>query len=316
MNDAEINYKHTVATCNVPPGWEIVDPSQFSETLDISQLMFLNSERVWVNYTANYATDNFPALLNAGATVVLRPAPIPVEPPRPTFLPPPAPPAPAPVAASVLPVATAPAAAPVIQLPVLNLPAQAPVAAPVVPAAPVLPSAPILPSVPAPAPVAQAPAIPSIPLPLPVAQPIPAAPASDESTGPLEREGGMDTAALYASMNLLFDKAEEIKKLAEDMEKRLLKLLFPEGVSEGTQHATLADGTKLKVVGKIKRTLDDDALREVLPLLRNNGVQVDEVFPTSYKLALSKFRPLPDNIKLMLAPCITEKPGKPTISEK
>lgn len=329
MNDAEINYKHTVATCKVPPGWEIVDPSQCDSTVDISSLQFLDGERVWVDYTTHYAEGNFPALWAAGATVVIRPAPVPVEPPRPSFLPPPlpsqvveTPTTTAPVAAPVIPVVlptAAPVAAPVIQLPTLTLPvtpapAPAPVTLPVAPALPV--QAPVLPQVPPPV-AAPAPSLPNMPLPLPSAvQPLPVAPVATEPAAPVEVEGGMDSAALYLSMNLLYSKAEEIEKLASDMEKRLLKMLFPDGVNEGTQHATLADGTKIKVVGKINRTLDEDALREVLPILRNNGVQVDEVFPVKHTLSLSKFRPLPDNIKLMLAASITEKPGKPVISEK
>lgn len=110
--------------------------------------------------------------------------------------------------------------------------------------------------------------------------------------------------------------AKEAEKLAQEerrkVEDELLSLIGFSETFEGTQNSE-QDGYKVKIVGRMNRKVDSDALQD---LAREHGLEtfLTSLFKWEADLKLTAWKATDKSITDLLAPAITTKPGRPSFS--
>jgi hypothetical protein len=101
----------------------------------------------------------------------------------------------------------------------------------------------------------------------------------------------------------------------KELRKQVFNALFP-SPEEGTNHLTLPDGTEIKAVYKLNRTLDEAPLASTLQLLRERGFDADSLVTWKPSLVLGAYRKLDGTTLGIFNSVVTTKPALPTLEIK
>ena len=104
--------------------------------------------------------------------------------------------------------------------------------------------------------------------------------------------------------------AVERRRVAED---RMLSLIGIPETNEGTTHAEAPGGYRIKVVGRINRTVDSDKVQE-LAAAAGLSDHLPALFRWKPELNKAQWDHAAQSIRDALAPAITAKPGRPSFT--
>lgn len=124
--------------------------------------------------------------------------------------------------------------------------------------------------------------------------------------------------------------ALENAKIAEQQARlEVTRLLYPQGVPEGTNNIDLGRGYTLKIVGKMNYTLSESgkpknaamkpwatrsALNEIEKLGNEGKFIAERLVKWSPELSLTEYRQLGEQYKKIIDTALTISPGMPTVS--
>jgi hypothetical protein len=100
--------------------------------------------------------------------------------------------------------------------------------------------------------------------------------------------------------------------------QKVCDLFFPNGhVPKGTNNIELGNGYVLKIVGKLNFTVDAKEVDAVKLALSQQGEVAafigEKLFKHSYELSVTQYNDLPPNLRPLVLPAVSSKPGTPTV---
>lgn len=115
-------------------------------------------------------------------------------------------------------------------------------------------------------------------------------------------------------MEWLEKKAELARVKAKEsiLRQKIIKTFFS-GPKEGTNTFELGNEYKLKYAHKLDRSIDDAMLTNLLPALREKGINVDDLVERKPSLKLKNYRDLTEEEHMIFDQCVTTKPASGTL---
>lgn len=107
-------------------------------------------------------------------------------------------------------------------------------------------------------------------------------------------------------------KLATVKAKEAILREKIIKTFFS-GPKEGTNHFELGNNYKLKYTHKLTREVDDAMLTNLLPSLREKGINVDSLVERKPSLKLKNWRDLTEEEHQLFDQCVTTKPASGTL---
>lgn len=103
-------------------------------------------------------------------------------------------------------------------------------------------------------------------------------------------------------------KLATVKAKEAILREKIIKTFFS-GPKEGTNNFELGNNYKLKYTHKLTREVDDAMLTNLLPSLREKGINVDNLVERKPSLKLKNWRDLTEEEHQLFDQCVTTKPA-------
>ena len=103
-------------------------------------------------------------------------------------------------------------------------------------------------------------------------------------------------------------KLTTVKAKEAILREKIIKTFFS-GPTEGVNNFELGNDYKLKYTHKLTREVDDAMLTNLLPSLREKGINVDNLVERKPSLKLKNWRDLTEEEHQLFDQCVTTKPA-------
>lgn len=104
----------------------------------------------------------------------------------------------------------------------------------------------------------------------------------------------------------------KVKAKEAMLRQKIIKTFFT-APKEGTNNFDLGNNYGLKFVHKLQRDVDDAMLTNLLPSLREKGIDVDQLIERKPSLKIKNWRELDEEQHKIFDQCVTTKPASGTL---